>query len=375
MNNSIIKFVKSKDFKFIEELGSGACGKTIKLYDEVINETFVCKKYEPYSESVRKELFDNFIQEIKFLYLLNHKNIVRVFNYYIYPDHYTGYIIMEYIKGTDIENYLVDNPQNINDIFNQCIAGFLHLERCNILHRDIRPWNILISNEGELKIIDFGFSKKIVEESDFNKSISLNWWCEPPNDFKEKTYDYRTEVYFVGKLFEKIIKERDISVFKYLSLLSKMCNPEPQLRIASFSAVNTSINEDLFFEIEFNDSELEIYREFSGSLANSVTKINYDCKYFEDSELIQKKLEDCYRAVMLEEYLPSSSVVTRCFLNGTYYYNKNNYFPVHEVKGFIELIRSCSKDKKNIIINNLCSKLDAIERYSEPSVNYDDVPF
>ena len=67
MNNSIIKFVKSKDFKFIEELGSGACGKTIKLYDEVINETFVCKKYEPYSESVRKELFDNFIQEIKFL--------------------------------------------------------------------------------------------------------------------------------------------------------------------------------------------------------------------------------------------------------------------------------------------------------------------
>lgn len=375
MNNSVIKFVKSKDFKFIEELGSGACGRTVKLYDEIINETFVCKKYEPYSESVKVELFDNFIQEIKFLYLLNHKNIVRIFNYYIYPEHYTGYILMEYVEGTDIESYLANNPQNINDIFNQCIAGFLHLERSNILHRDIRPWNILVSNQGELKIIDFGFSKKIIEQSDFDKSISLNWWCEPPIDFKEQIYDFKTEVYFVGKLFEKIIKERDVSVFKCPSLLSQMCNPDPELRISSFSAVNSSISEEKFFEIEFNQFELIAYRKFSESLANSVTKINYACKYFEDSELIQKKLEDCYRAVMLEEYLPSSSLVTKCFLNGTYYYSKNNYFPVHEVKAFIELIRSCSKDKKNIIINNLCSKLDSIERYIEPPVDFDDAPF
>lgn len=373
MNNSIIKFVRRKDFKLIEELGSGACGKTVKLYDEVINETFVCKKYEPYSESVRVELFKNFIQEIKLLYLLNHKNIVRVFNYYIYPENYSGYIIMEYIEGTDIGSYLVKNPQNINDIFNQCIAGFLHLERRNILHRDIRPWNILISNEDELKIIDFGFSKKIVEKEDFDKSISLNLWCEPPKDFKEKIYDFKTEVYFVGKLFEKIIQERDISVFKYSPLLSKMCNPDPQLRIASFLAVNSSMNEDQFSKIEFNNSEIEIYREFSDSLANSITIIDYDCKYFEDSELIQKKVENCYRGVMLEEYLPSNNIITRCFLDGTHYHNENNHFPTHEVKDFIGLIRSCSKDKRNIIINNLCSKLDSIERYTKPSD--DDIPF
>jgi eukaryotic-like serine/threonine-protein kinase len=85
MKDNIIKFLKSKDFLMLEELGRGACGKTVKLYDEVIKETFVCKKYEPFNGEQKEELFGNFIQEIKLLYLLNHNNVVRVFTYYIYP--------------------------------------------------------------------------------------------------------------------------------------------------------------------------------------------------------------------------------------------------------------------------------------------------
>ena len=54
MKKDIVKFIKSKDFKFVEELGRGACGKTVKLYDEVIDEYFVCKKYEPYFEEYKK---------------------------------------------------------------------------------------------------------------------------------------------------------------------------------------------------------------------------------------------------------------------------------------------------------------------------------
>lgn len=374
-NNRIIKFLKSKDFKFIEELGRGACGKTVKLYDEAINETFVCKKYEPYYEEHKEELFDNFIQEIKLLYLLNHKNVVRIFSYYIYPEHHTGYILMEYIEGQDIENYLTDNPQNINDIFNQCVAGFLHLEKCKILHRDIRPLNILVSNDGDLKVIDFGFGKKATKESDFDKSISLNWWCEPPIDFNQEQYSFSTEVYFVGKLFEKIIKEQDISTFKHAALLTKMCNPDPASRITSFSEVNAELSGDRFHEVEFNDYELEIYREFSRNLSAAVSKIEYDCKYIDDSELVQKKIEECYKSVMLEEYVPTNNIVVRCFLNGEYYFKKSNFFPVPSIKAFLELLRSCSKDKKNIIIINLCSRLDSINRYSKPTPGFDDIPF
>jgi len=377
MKDNIIKFLKSKDFLMLEELGRGACGKTVKLYDEVIKETFVCKKYEPFNSEQKEELFGNFIQEIKLLYLLNHKNVVRVFTYYIYPEYHTGYILMEYVEGLDIENYLINNPQNINEIFSQCVSGFLHLEKCKVLHRDIRPLNILVSKDCELKIIDFGFGKKAIQASDFDKSISLNWWCEPPSDFVKEQYDFRTEVYFVGKLFEKIIKEQNIGVFKYPGLLNKMCQIEPANRIHSFAEVSRALNEDKFLGVAFNENELSIYRKFSQNLDNAVSKIETNCSFLNDSELIQKKLEDLYRNVMLEEYVPSNNLVAKCFLNGQYYYyNKKNIFSVSELKSFIEFTRSCSKDKKNIIINNLFTRLDTIERYSEPPLGYnDDVPF
>jgi eukaryotic-like serine/threonine-protein kinase len=376
MKNNIVKFLKSKDFRLLGELGRGACGKTVKLYDEEIKETFVCKKYEPFQGIHKEELFDNFIQEIKLLYLLNHRNVVRVFTYYIYREHLTGYILMEHVEGNDIERYLTDNPEKINEIFTQCVSGFLHLEKCKVLHRDIRPLNILVSKDGEVKIIDFGFGKQANNLSDFDKSISLNWWCEPPSDFSNQKYDFCTEVYFVGKLFEKIIKEQNIGVFKYVGLLNKMCQIEPVNRMQSFAEVSSAINEEKFVNIEFNSNELLIYRDFSQSLDNVISKIETDCSYFDDSVLIQKKLEDLYSNVMLEEYVPSNNLVARCFLNGSYYYSKKSFFLVSELKSFIEFMRSCSKDKKNIIINNLYTRLDTIIRYSEPPIGFnDDVPF
>ncbi|MDY6845109.1 MAG: protein kinase, partial [Thermodesulfobacteriota bacterium] len=146
MTENIIEFVRKKDLVFEKELGRGACGRTVILYDDIIDERFVCKKYAPVyeelKEQLKEQLFENFIREIKLLHLLNHVNIVRVFNYYIYPDQYAGYILMEYVKGTDIEEYLSKHPENINGIFIQVIDGFTHLEKNSILHRDIRPLNI-----------------------------------------------------------------------------------------------------------------------------------------------------------------------------------------------------------------------------------------
>ena len=80
--DKVIEFIRSKDFKFIQELGSGAFGKTILLTDEEINHQFVCKKYMPLDFIDKKEFYKNFINEIKLLHLLYHKNIVRIFNYY-----------------------------------------------------------------------------------------------------------------------------------------------------------------------------------------------------------------------------------------------------------------------------------------------------
>lgn len=375
MSNKIIKFLRKKDFLFLKELGQGACGKTVLLYDDVINEKFVCKKYDPHYEEHKESLFKNFIQEIKLLHLLNHKNIVRVFNYYIYQEHLTGYILMEYIEGSDIEDYLERNPENINEIFLQTIEGFSYLESNNILHRDIRPFNIMVTEENTVKIIDFGFGKEIIEKNDFDKSITLNWWCEPPPEFKNDIYDFTTEVYFVGKLFEKIIREKGIESFKYKGVLNSMCNSSYDERAESFFEVKKNILSDKFIEIKFNDDEKQGYRDFSGAVFGSISKIKHGARYYDDIDKIQSNLEELYKSVMLEEYVSDNSLIVKYFINGSYYTNRNYHIPVEMIKYFIELMRSCSKEKKNIILSNIHTKLDVLERYFDQTDFDEDIPF
>src|SRR5438034_1711872 len=99
IQNEIITFLRKRDYRLVRELGQGACGKTVLLYDDQIDEHFVCKKYVPYSEVHRKELFSSFVREIKLLHQVHNTNVVRVFNYYVYPDQFTGYILMEFVDG------------------------------------------------------------------------------------------------------------------------------------------------------------------------------------------------------------------------------------------------------------------------------------
>jgi len=157
----VIEFLRKKDYILVRELGQGACGKTVLLRDDGIGEQFVCKKYAPFSEAHRESLFQNFVNEIKLLLRANHPNIVRVFNYYLFPERFAGFILMEHVDGQDIETFLSTQPERTNDVFVQVIDGFRYLESNQILHRDIRPANILVRADGVVKIIDLGFREDL----------------------------------------------------------------------------------------------------------------------------------------------------------------------------------------------------------------------
>ncbi|MCY3023463.1 MAG: protein kinase [Planctomycetota bacterium] len=121
--DDIIKFIRRKDYRFVKELGQGACGRTLLLHDDQIDEDFVCKKFTPHAEEDRAALFANFVREIKILHQVYHDNVVRVFNYYIYPEICTGFILMEFVEGTDVEDYLGESPEMANEVFLQTISG------------------------------------------------------------------------------------------------------------------------------------------------------------------------------------------------------------------------------------------------------------
>jgi len=372
--DDIIKFIRRRDYRFVKELGQGACGRTVLLNDDQIDECFVCKKFTPYTEGDRAALFANFVREIKILHQVYHENVVRVFNYYIYPESFTGFILMEFVEGMDVEDYLAASPEMINEVFLQAISGFRYLEAHGILHRDIRPANLLVRFDGTVKIIDFGFGKLVQQSKDFDKSVSLNWWCEPPSEFSNHVYDFRTEVYFLGKLFERIIQENQIGQFKYSALLGKMCEHNPLGRIQRFAAVEKAIQSDMFFEIGFGKQEIIIYRSFADNLAAHITKLETSAKYHEDVEKVQTGLENAYRSFMLEETVPNAATVTRCLINGAYYYRKEG-FPVQVVRDFLHLLKSSSVEKKRIILSNLHTRLDAITRYDAEAEAKDNLPF
>ncbi len=210
---------------------------------------------------------------------------------------------------------------------------------------------------------------------DFDKSISLNWWCVTPEEFNNRTYDFKTEIYFIGKLFEKIITEYGIEHFQYLDTLNQMCHRNPESRIQTFFDVNKVVQKKKFYDIEFDYNELRYYRSFSDHLFRLVSKLEHGTKYFDDIDKIQSRIETLYKRCMLEESLSDNTNLIHCFINGAYYYKRNFDFPVSVLKNFIDLLRSCSTEKKNIILGNLYTKLDSITRYEKTIIDDDDIPF
>ena len=374
MQNDIIQFIRTKDFKLIDaNLGQGGTGKTVLLEDQIINERFVCKKYSTAYPEHQPLFFDYFKDEIKLLHLLFHKNIVRIFNYYLYPEKSTGYILMEFIKGDNVSEYIKNNPDKLNHIFTQTIEGFVHLEDNDILHRDIRPDNILVSENGIVKIIDFGFGKKIEFSSDFNKSVSLNWRYTPPKDFENKVYDFLTEIYFIGKLFEEIIQDNSLQNFAYTPILGKMTTIDYQNRIKSFFDIEREIISGGAVEIEFTEYEVAIYQNFAEYISAVFRKINTNAEYIMDIEVIIDNLRKGYNNSMLEQQVQNNNVITRCFIKGEYTYSTSAYLGVQSLKDFLEMLEGFSKDKQKVVINNIWQRLDSIER-EDPSLA-DDLPF
>lgn len=367
-----IEFLRTKDYKFIREVGQGGTGRTVLLLDELINEYFVCKKYSPFYDHDKLEYYKNFVDEIKLLHLLYHKNIVRVFNYYLYPEQTTGYILMEFIEGTPINQYIKNNPDKLNDVFIQTVSAFRHLEENGILHRDIRPENIMVTTTGTVKIIDFGFGKQISFDAGFDNSISLNWRYTPPIDFTSKIYDFKTEIYFIGKLFEEIIQENNLQNFAYSNALILMIKPNYEERIISFFEIDRSIITEDSLTIDFSDAEKDTYKRFASNLRSLYSKIELRAEYLKDPDQIIKSLEDVYRNSMLEDYVQNPILIARAFVRGQYYYNSKTEVSVSVLKDFMQLLKSTSTDKKRIILNNLWQRLDSLNRYDEES---DDLPF
>lgn len=376
-----IEFNRPAKYKVLKRLGEGACGETVLIHDENMDCYFVAKKYRPYfaqsdSPTDYSELLKRFNDEARLLFRLNHPNIVRVYSYYDYKEYRTAYILMEYIDGENIVDFSRKNPSSLSSIFEKIVDGFSHLEEKNILHRDIRPMNIMVDQSGNPKIIDFGFGKRLEDvKQEAGKSITLNWWCETPPEFARSIYDFQTEIYFVGKLFEQIITEEGLSGFKYMKLVRQMCERDRKKRYKTFSEIKNTVVAGQFEELSFTYEERAAYRDFANTLCYVIASVDASVKYERDAEKIISRLEIVFRQSMLEDSVPLPNKIAAIFINGSFKYWTNRPFSTEILKDFLSMLKSLPPDMQSIVLENLLTRLDTVER-TKPKLTLDEeIPF
>lgn len=335
---------------------------------------FAFKKYVPKDVHFTDAYYTRFVDEIKILFNISHPNIVRIYNYYLYPTAKTGFLQMEYVNGESIDNFvpLPWSDKDWNSIFSEVISAFEYLEQNQILHRDIRPANILVDTNNNVKIIDFGFGKQISPTTQDDNSILLNWPATVMPDEVQLNQEYNecTEIYFVGTLFRHLLKDY-MNDFRFQHILEKMIKINPTQRYSSFSDISNDISAGVLAEINFSSNEKEIYREFANALVNHINYYTEKYSPINNISVTLTKLAELIRHSSLELYIQNNNELIECFINGNYNYKGRKEIDLQTVVKFYGLVTSLPLEKQKILFDNIYNRLSSIKT----EIPDDELPF
>ncbi len=197
----------------IEILGRGGVGIVYKAYQVELERVVAIKLL---NAAHSKEHADRLIREARCLSLLNHPNIVRVFacgkTAAAEP-----YIVMEYVEGETISDHVLSaGPLSIElakKYFLEILQGLHAMHKCGLLHRDLNPANFMITKNGALKILDFGFVKNQYDDSKEGKITRTRQVCgtvayASPESCLGAGVDVRSDIYALGCLLYFMVAGR-----------------------------------------------------------------------------------------------------------------------------------------------------------------------
>jgi len=197
-------------YKILGKLGKGGMGDIYKAMQEPLNRIVAIKVLPP-QFSRDDEFAKRFEIEAKAISLLQHQNIVTIHEYG--EDDGYRYIAMQFIDGMDLGNYIAETKvvavSDIIDFSKQICRGLLYAHHHNVVHRDIKPQNILLDKNNIIHITDFGIAK-IFSTTDITVTGSTVGTPEymSPEQAQGKKIDAQSDIYSLGIVMYEMLTRK-----------------------------------------------------------------------------------------------------------------------------------------------------------------------
>ncbi len=219
-------------FKILEKLGEGGMGVVYKAEDTKLERT-VAIKFLPREVAIQEEAKERFKIEAKAAAALNHPNIATV--HQIEEVGENTFIVMEYVEGQNLRQLLqAQGPIPVDDAINYAIqisAGLQAAHQKGIIHRDIKSANIMITENGQIKIMDFGLAK-LPSEMQVTKAgatIGTIAYLSPEQAHDGAAVDHRTDIWSFGVvLYEILTGQLPFQGGHEMAVMYAIMNKDPQ---------------------------------------------------------------------------------------------------------------------------------------------------
>jgi serine/threonine protein kinase len=197
------------NLEVLELLGVGGMGVVYKGRQPMLDRLVAIKVIRP-DQGSDDDFQARFVREARTLAKLMHPYIVTVFDFGKSGDLY--YLVMEYVEGSSLRQLLADRALSSRDILDyvpQMTEELEHAHEVGVVHRDVKPENVLVDRRGRVRLVDFGLAKltgpsALGAPTDHRVAGTLGYMA-PEQISDPETVDHRADIYSTGVVFYEML--------------------------------------------------------------------------------------------------------------------------------------------------------------------------